>query len=168
MYSFNPLVNKQMALMWFYLLFISCSQSFALVALTAIAPPAVNANTFFVECLKTSSDAFRDASASVGFGTADECEAALDFAFAVDVSEGRTATFYRAEADTPFYQHAFKGGAALGCLQVICCIWVMTHSYFRDFRNVEALLTFRDFNRWFLVCNLPQHAHTCTRAHART
>lgn len=30
------------------------------------------------------------------------------------------------------------------------CVWVLTHSYFRDFRRVESLLVYRDFNRWFL------------------
>lgn len=55
-----------------------------------MAPPSVNSNTFYVECSKPTSHAFKDAAAALGFVSSEECKAELDFAFAVEISEEKT------------------------------------------------------------------------------
>lgn len=62
------------------------------------------------------------------------------------------AVDYRALPETTyFYQNMFGSGSVLiTILQLVCCVWVAVQVYFADFTQVEALLAYRDFNRWLL------------------
>lgn len=97
----------------------------------------------------------------------------LDIEIDIPLTDGRLASFRRLEVPIYFYQNVFRAavesadrtrGALLACLQVVCCIWVTVQVYFVDCRSVEALLSFRDFNRWLLplkVCDLTiSHHHS--------
>ena len=50
MYTFWPWKNRDMLLVWFYLIFIAFSQIFVLGSLLVIFPPVVDEQTFFMDC----------------------------------------------------------------------------------------------------------------------
>lgn len=74
----------------------------------------------------------------------------LEVAFPADVA-GKPVQYRSLEHDTPFYENIFGvGDVRIYVLQVVCCVWVTVQVYFTDFKNVAALLEYRDFNRWLL------------------
>eukprot|EP00041_Stephanoeca_diplocostata_P029250 m.858809 g.858809 ORF g.858809 m.858809 type:complete len:394 (+) comp23525_c0_seq1:370-1551(+) len=150
MYNFDPVSNPQMRLLWFYLSFISFSQSFALIALTVIAPPVVESVTLFVNCDNTTSEVFLRAASGLGFQDTDRCILELGLPVLEAQISGHLVQYRSATLDTLFYDNTLAGSCTLTTLQIVCCIWVMTHSYFRDFQHVQSLLQYRDFSRWFL------------------
>ena len=90
---------------------------------------------------------------------------ALDIELEIPLIGGRLASYRRLEVPTYFYQNVFRAaldaagddsargsarGALLALLQLVCCVWVTVQVYFVDCRSVEALIAFRDFNRWLL------------------
>jgi len=185
MYSFWPWLNRDMLLVWFYLLFIAFSQTFVLVSLTVIQPPAVDSQHVFVDCVAPvarqalvgetagttgapsaaetlgavplgSGGPGGDCSSSAGVDSNGLSEPAqaycqqLDVVFEADLG-GRRVQYRTLEREVLFYHSMF--GARNGyiyMLQFVCCVWVTVQVYFVDFKNVAALLQFRDFNRWLL------------------
>lgn len=191
-------------MVWLYLVFIAFSQSFVLIALMFIYPPAVESQNLFVDCDQPTpeakgyleeesaqSDAFSKiaiaaaalmidwasdwASYFVGFAASwmsativdpgnatdilgsNSLSAAalarcleLEVAFAADVN-GKPVQYRSLEHETPFFKNIFgEASGWIHILRVVCCVWVTVQVYFTDFKNVDALLQYRDFNRWLL------------------
>ena len=100
---------------------------------------------------------------------------ALDVELEVPLADGSKASYRRLEVPIYFYRNVFRAaidgadstrGALLALLQLVCCVWVTVQVYFVDCRSVEALLAFRDFNRWLLplkVCDLTVSHHISPR-----
>lgn len=152
-YSFFPHVNRQMWVMWLYLTFIIFSQTLALLALTVIQPPMASSDEMFVDCSALHSSNFLEVGSVMGFSTEEDCAAALpNVAFEIPGHDEHAATVIRkAVIEIPLFNNTFKADSMVVVLQLACCIWVLVHSYFKDFDNVEALLQYRDFSRWFVV-----------------
>lgn len=84
-------------------------------------------------------------------------------AYAPDGGQGgsRHMRYRTLEAETMFHENIFNVESwYMYLLQFTCCVWVTTHVYFVDLKNVCNLLEFRDFNRWLLPLKgeqLPQN-----------
>merc|ERR1712187_710890 len=55
MYSILPWKNRQVLIVWFYLLFVISSQVFVIAMITFYSPPQVGAETLFVDCSNSTS-----------------------------------------------------------------------------------------------------------------
>lgn len=152
-YSFFPHANSQMWVMWLYLAFIVFSQMLSLLALTIIQPPMATSDEVFVDCTATTSTQYISVAAMMGFSTPEECATTLpSVSFVVHGAGQHAQTLYRkATIEVPLFKNTFKADPLVVVLQLACCIWVLVHSYFKDFDNVAALLQYRDFSRWFVV-----------------
>ena len=145
LYSCSPFQNRAMWLSWFYLFFIAFSQTFVLVSMLLLTPPVVASRSVFIDCDDPASLIIAHGSESASSPaplSSDACRA-LEPALAVG---GKTLRAY--EIQSFYYTNMFTGDAQHIFLQLVCCVWVTVQVYFVDFRNVAALLRFRDFIRW--------------------
>lgn len=159
MYSFAPWKNRQVWLVWFYLIFIVFSQTFAIYAIVWKYPPVVSNGIHFVDCENSTSPTYEELLNRHVFETQQECLEVGDVAFDTEI-QGRSVQYRRVETETLYYENIFSfqnWGTTL--LQIVSCAWVVTQVYFRDFTNVTKLFQYRDFNIWFL----PHKGETTSR-----
>jgi hypothetical protein len=150
MYSIWPWKNRDMLIVWMYLLFIAVSQLFVILSVTFWYPPTVGSDTMLVVC--SNKTAVRDAFRQGFISSANEsfCLEEGKFSFAADV-RGNLSHFYTLEKSTRYFDSIMKeGDASIYVLRLICCIWVFSQVYLQEFCNVQSLLLYHDFSCWFL------------------
>ncbi|CAK0834614.1 unnamed protein product [Prorocentrum cordatum] len=150
MYSIWPWANRQVIVVWLYMIFIVGSQLFAIAAITLWYPLSVQTERAIVDCGNATSLApllargFRDAA------TGNECRRAGEIAFWTDL-HGRQVAYYSLEMTTPFHRAVLmKGDCMVHILRLVCCAWVFSQIYFQHFVPVQSLIEYHDFSRWFL------------------
>eukprot|EP00930_Biecheleria_cincta_P004370 TRINITY_DN105285_c0_g1_i1.p1 TRINITY_DN105285_c0_g1~~TRINITY_DN105285_c0_g1_i1.p1 ORF type:complete len:414 (-),score=67.27 TRINITY_DN105285_c0_g1_i1:70-1287(-) len=150
MYSISPFKNPELRIAWLYLLFITGSQLFVIAAITILYPPTVQREVAWVDCSNATAvealhaQGFFDAPAETA------CLAASAASLEADV-RGVTVTLSNVERTVPFHAAVLvAGGPLVQGLRAVCCSWVFSQVYFRDFASVKALLGYHDFSRWFV------------------
>eukprot|EP01064_Diplonema_japonicum_P004546 TRINITY_DN129_c0_g2_i1.p1 TRINITY_DN129_c0_g2~~TRINITY_DN129_c0_g2_i1.p1 ORF type:complete len:406 (+),score=44.32 TRINITY_DN129_c0_g2_i1:70-1218(+) len=142
MYTFNPLKNKDIALVWAALIFIAFSQVFALLAISVLFPPVVRAESFLVECGDPTDPSYEK---FTELSTPYDCTS-----FAVEF-QILNKTLHRIEWEQFYYQGVFSAESFYTViLQIICCTWVLCAVYYRINERVSAMFAFADFNNYFL------------------
>merc|ERR1712048_1126108 len=64
---------------------------------------------------------------------------------------GVPVQYYTFEQSKYYYDSILQGGdRSIYTLRLICCVWVFSHLYLQQFRNVQSLLLYHDFSCWFL------------------
>lgn len=170
-----------MVVVWCYLLFIVCTQSFVILSLLWIHPQPVKERSWLIDCDAPTTAAARELERIAATSQGRSCVAEpsssilsdgarafcqeLDLELEVPLSDDRVLRYRRLRATVYFYEHIFGRGissgadAALLIVQLVCCVWVVAFVYFDDIKSVAHLLEFRDFNRWFLPLKGESAAH---------
>eukprot|EP00932_Pfiesteria_piscicida_P005202 SRR837773.15108.p1 GENE.SRR837773.15108~~SRR837773.15108.p1 ORF type:complete len:496 (-),score=16.62 SRR837773.15108:113-1399(-) len=150
MYSFSPLKNPQVRIVWRYLAFIISSQLFIIGMLTVWHPPSVISSTFTVDCGNRTSLSMLVNEGVLGNASSVDCESLGEFAFEADV-RGKTVTYHRIEHSVPFYDAVLlEGTSTIFLLRLVCCAWQFGQVYFEDFDSIRRLFRYHDFSQWFL------------------
>jgi len=152
MYSFSPIKNPQVRVVWIYLLFLVFSQLFVVISITVMFPPAVKSGMAFVDCQNTTSFGVLHKRGFLFGDTPEECIEAGDneVAFVAD-AYGSPREFYKVEQQVFFYNAVLKDGSLfVYLLRIVCCAWVFCQIYFEGFSNVSTLLDYHDFSYFFI------------------
>lgn len=150
MYSIWPWKNRDVLLVWVFLLFISGSQLFVILSVMFWYPPSVSTSSLLVICGNSTmvKDAFRKGFLSSPSKAS--CLEAGTFAFEADL-RGVPRHYYTLEKSIPYYDSILKeGDPCIYFLRLICCVWVFSQVYLQEFSNVRSLLLYHDFSLWFL------------------
>lgn len=150
MYSIWPWKNRDMLIVWMFLLFTGGSQLFVILSVTFWYPPTVATEHMTVVCSNATAVAEAFGRGFLPAPNASDCFEAGKYAFEADL-RGVTVQHYTLERSTRYFDSILKeGDGSIYVLRLICCIWVFSQVYLQEFTNVQSLLLYHDFSCWFL------------------